>query len=308
MEEDLKVSIILGRPFLNTACALLDMSESTLTLRVGDESVIFKAEQKDTQEGSREEKVSSLDLDDELLEKELAYLQESNPHQFFLSLEDTSGAKGDVEEIKRLIKEADYQESVKSVQGSPTCRVVSADSTSLVENFKSGEIFTLQPISAIAKSDAQLFPDPFENLLEENEVMKDIVNFGNAHLALLETIIGGGEVVQKKNKVTLEDEEDLDACNNDTYHFSIEAPMLDQEEVLTKRKRTKPRAIVSTMFEVFTFITPDPLMNKKTSKEGMGRNKHGKRVKRKAKESAAKKRMEDLRKAYKRKIHLYKTK
>ncbi|XP_023768574.1 uncharacterized protein LOC111917152 [Lactuca sativa] len=237
VEEDLKVPIIFGRPFLNTVCALLDMSESMLTLRVGDESVIFKAEQKDTQEGSREEKVSLLDLDDELLEKELAYLQESNPNQFFLSLEDTSNAKGDVEEIERLIREADYQESIRS------------------------------PISALVESDAQLIPDPFENLLEENEDIEDVINIGNAHLAFLEVVMGGDEIVQEKNEGISEDE---------NHNYPIESQMLDQEEVLTKRKRTKPRAIVSTMFEVLTFTTPDPLMNKKTSKEGMETNKHGK--------------------------------
>ncbi|KAL7601804.1 hypothetical protein Lser_V15G25868 [Lactuca serriola] len=43
MEEDLEIPIILGRPFLNTACALIDVCESTLTLRVGDESAVFKA-------------------------------------------------------------------------------------------------------------------------------------------------------------------------------------------------------------------------------------------------------------------------
>ncbi|XP_023768853.2 uncharacterized protein LOC111917395 [Lactuca sativa] len=43
MEEDPEIPIILGRSFLNTACALIDISESTLTLRVGDEPVKFKA-------------------------------------------------------------------------------------------------------------------------------------------------------------------------------------------------------------------------------------------------------------------------
>ncbi|XP_052622339.1 uncharacterized protein LOC128127704 [Lactuca sativa] len=43
MEEDLEIPIILGRSFLNTACALIDVCESTLTLRVGDESTMFRA-------------------------------------------------------------------------------------------------------------------------------------------------------------------------------------------------------------------------------------------------------------------------
>ena len=45
MEEDPKIPIILGRPFLNTSCAIVDMWESTLTLRVGDDSVTFVTNQ-----------------------------------------------------------------------------------------------------------------------------------------------------------------------------------------------------------------------------------------------------------------------
>ncbi|KAL7610794.1 hypothetical protein Lser_V15G11573 [Lactuca serriola] len=37
MEEDPKVPIIVGRPFLNIVGALVDMCESTLTLRVGND-------------------------------------------------------------------------------------------------------------------------------------------------------------------------------------------------------------------------------------------------------------------------------
>ncbi|XP_035845710.1 uncharacterized protein LOC118492057 [Helianthus annuus] len=42
MEADEKVPLILGRPFLNTAKALIDVFLGTITLRAGDESVVFK--------------------------------------------------------------------------------------------------------------------------------------------------------------------------------------------------------------------------------------------------------------------------
>ncbi|XP_021974965.1 uncharacterized protein LOC110870074 [Helianthus annuus] len=42
MEADDKVPLILGRPFLNTAKALIDVFLGTITLRVGDESVVFE--------------------------------------------------------------------------------------------------------------------------------------------------------------------------------------------------------------------------------------------------------------------------
>src|SRR5262249_17998184 len=41
IEEDYEVPIILGRPFLATAKALIDVAEGRLTLRIQDEEVIF---------------------------------------------------------------------------------------------------------------------------------------------------------------------------------------------------------------------------------------------------------------------------
>ena len=41
MEEDLKVPLLLGRPFLATGAALIDMQKEVLTLRVGEEADDF---------------------------------------------------------------------------------------------------------------------------------------------------------------------------------------------------------------------------------------------------------------------------
>ena len=41
MEEDREVPIILGRPFLTTGQALIDVKNGELKLRVGDEEVKF---------------------------------------------------------------------------------------------------------------------------------------------------------------------------------------------------------------------------------------------------------------------------
>ena len=41
MEEDTQVSILLGRPFLDTGAALIDVQKGELTLRVRDEAVHF---------------------------------------------------------------------------------------------------------------------------------------------------------------------------------------------------------------------------------------------------------------------------
>ena len=100
----------------------------------------------------------------------------------------------------------------------------------------------------------------------------------------------------------------------------------------------KPRALVSTTFEVVTFKTrdslicdeleeklvpssDDELMTKKAieedeegtktmgrEKEEMKKKKHDRGIKCKAEEIVARKRMEELKRAYKRRINLYKTK
>ena len=41
MEEDNQVPLLLGRPFLATGAALIDVQKGELTLRVGDEAVQF---------------------------------------------------------------------------------------------------------------------------------------------------------------------------------------------------------------------------------------------------------------------------
>nr|KAJ0202261.1 hypothetical protein LSAT_V11C600305910 [Lactuca sativa] len=185
-------SIIVPCQFGNimSTRALTDSgAKSTLTLRVGDDSIIFKAEKKEKHKELKEDKVSSIILDDELLERELTYLQEINPNQFLVSLEENSDAKGDLEEIERLIKETDYKESLKSVEDSLTRRVVPAESTSIYEKSQSDENFSLQAISILCEPDAHVLHDYLENPLQENKAVKDLINFEDAHLSFLETIV-----------------------------------------------------------------------------------------------------------------------
>ena len=45
MEEDAEIPIILGRPFLATAGAMIDVKNGKLTLKVGEEEVEFNLSQ-----------------------------------------------------------------------------------------------------------------------------------------------------------------------------------------------------------------------------------------------------------------------
>ena len=69
MEADPQVPIILGRPFLNTASAIVDMRDSKLTLRVGDESVTFGVDQAMKHARSSDDTTFSIDMLEELLEE-----------------------------------------------------------------------------------------------------------------------------------------------------------------------------------------------------------------------------------------------
>ncbi|XP_023740975.1 uncharacterized protein LOC111889075 [Lactuca sativa] len=112
MEEDHKVPIILGRPFLNTACAIVDVRESELTLRAGDDSVTFMVDQEKKQVKSIEDKTFSMDLDEEMLEKELALCYANNPNQFTLSLEEDFDTERDLKELEKLLKGSEANEEL----------------------------------------------------------------------------------------------------------------------------------------------------------------------------------------------------
>nr|KAJ0218525.1 hypothetical protein LSAT_V11C300107740 [Lactuca sativa] len=210
MEEDSKVPIILGRPFLNTACALVDMRESTLTLRVRDDS------------------------------KELAYLREVNPNQFLLSLEEKSDAEGDLEEIERLMKEADCKESLKRVEDFLTRRVASADSTSTCGKSQTNGNLGLQAISTLREPVVDVLHDYLKNSLKENKSIKDLINFEEAHLDFLDAIVVNDAAIQEEDRGSLEDKRYLKILNADNHNSFVESYMLDQKEMSIKSKRTKP--------------------------------------------------------------------
>lgn len=72
MEEDDHILLILGRPFLAAARALVDMSDSTLKLRVGEDKFIFRVGKS---YGLLEDPVQFVDSVDVLLEKEMKKLE-----------------------------------------------------------------------------------------------------------------------------------------------------------------------------------------------------------------------------------------
>ena len=61
MEEDTQVPLLLGRPFLATGAALIDVKMGELTLRVGDEAVQFNFNKSLTQPDVNVENCMAID-------------------------------------------------------------------------------------------------------------------------------------------------------------------------------------------------------------------------------------------------------
>ena len=89
-EENSKCPLILGRPFLNTEKAIIDVHEGKITLRVGDESVEFVMprlmkylieEEFCMRVEVIDECVRDANLNKEILDKSLASKEDSEPSQ-----------------------------------------------------------------------------------------------------------------------------------------------------------------------------------------------------------------------------------
>ncbi|GJU93893.1 DNA-directed DNA polymerase [Tanacetum coccineum] len=85
MHEDLRVPIILGRPFLATARAMIDVFNKKITLRVGDDEIIFGADQSTKRPTTEDDECYGIDDLDKTINKEAQELLEHKEPDSFLS-------------------------------------------------------------------------------------------------------------------------------------------------------------------------------------------------------------------------------
>ncbi|GJS91974.1 DNA-directed DNA polymerase [Tanacetum coccineum] len=78
MPEDSRILIILGRPFLATAYAMIDVFNKKITLRVGDDEVIFDMDQSMKRPPSEDDECYSVDELDDTINKETHELLEKD--------------------------------------------------------------------------------------------------------------------------------------------------------------------------------------------------------------------------------------
>ncbi|GKC46031.1 DNA-directed DNA polymerase [Tanacetum coccineum] len=83
MPEDSRVPIILGRPFLAIARAMIDVFNKKITLRVGDDEVIFDVDQSIKRPPTKDDKCYEIDdLDDTINAKAQKLLANEEPDLF----------------------------------------------------------------------------------------------------------------------------------------------------------------------------------------------------------------------------------
>ncbi|GJU54841.1 reverse transcriptase domain-containing protein [Tanacetum coccineum] len=79
MEEDSKVPLILGRPFLHTADAFIPVKQKQLNLGVGTERMIFNIDSAMKHSYSNDDTYFSIDVNDEILEEDFDALLDEDP-------------------------------------------------------------------------------------------------------------------------------------------------------------------------------------------------------------------------------------
>nr|XP_043629907.1 uncharacterized protein LOC122601208 [Erigeron canadensis] len=77
MEEDTKVPLILGRPFLNTANAIIQVKDKEISLGVGTDRIVFNVERSIKHAYSTDESCFRIDVIDDALDQEFQELMET---------------------------------------------------------------------------------------------------------------------------------------------------------------------------------------------------------------------------------------
>ncbi|GJX44766.1 putative laccase [Tanacetum coccineum] len=98
MREDSKILIILGRPFLATARAMIDVFNKKITLRVGNEEVIFDVDQSIKRLPAEDDECYGIDfLDTTILSKTKELLEDDQLDSFLVNNPEESNNLSDLE-------------------------------------------------------------------------------------------------------------------------------------------------------------------------------------------------------------------
>ena len=112
IKGDDNVPLILGRPFLCTAAALVDMKDAKLTLRVGNEAITFGLDQAMQYSKTADDQAFYVDTVEELSDEESEEPEESELKDQCILGEVEFNPKQDLKELKELLEEINEEETI----------------------------------------------------------------------------------------------------------------------------------------------------------------------------------------------------
>ncbi|GJZ34606.1 DNA-directed DNA polymerase [Tanacetum coccineum] len=114
--EDSRVPIILGRPFLAIARAMIDVFNKKITLRVGDEEVFFDVDQSIKRPTTEDDECYGIDdLDDTINEKAQELLENKEPDSFL-----SRGLEKSIDQSDLECYESDPENSIRRIDSANT--------------------------------------------------------------------------------------------------------------------------------------------------------------------------------------------
>ncbi|GJW03916.1 DNA-directed DNA polymerase, partial [Tanacetum coccineum] len=146
MPEDSRVPIILGRPFLATARAMIDVFNQKITLRVGDDEVVFDVDQSIKRPTTEDDECYGInDLDETINEEAQKLLVNEEPDSFLSRELEKSINQSDLECCESTsINEkngADSEKSIRRIDSANTPYSVS-QATINSDNVKSEHLYS----------------------------------------------------------------------------------------------------------------------------------------------------------------------
>ncbi|GJS00054.1 DNA-directed DNA polymerase [Tanacetum coccineum] len=134
MPEDPRVPIILERPFLATARAMIDVFNKKLTLRVGDNEVVFDVEQSIKRPGTEDDECYGIDdLDDSINKEAQELLANEEPGSFLSRGLEKSINQSDLECFESASSdgnnESDQENSIRRIKYANTPYLITQGAT-----------------------------------------------------------------------------------------------------------------------------------------------------------------------------------
>ncbi|GJV07864.1 DNA-directed DNA polymerase [Tanacetum coccineum] len=134
MPEDSRVSIILGRPFLATARAMIDLFNKKITLRVGDDEVIFDVDQSIKRPPTEDDEYCRVnDLDDTINAEAQELLASDKSNIFLLKGLEKSIDQSDLESYEsfecKAVDTSDSREPIRRIDSVNTSYLIARETT-----------------------------------------------------------------------------------------------------------------------------------------------------------------------------------